>query len=50
MKEFISNNWRAKLLCLVLASAIWYLVRKNIMRAPFFLPEWTHHSAVYTKQ
>lgn len=33
MKEIILNNWRAKLACLILATALWYLIRQNVDRA-----------------
>lgn len=43
MKALILNNWEAKLVSLVLASVLWFLIKKNIetpaseadaMRAP----------------
>ena len=33
MKEIILNNWRAKVACLILATALWYLIRQNVERA-----------------
>jgi len=29
MKEMILHNWQAKLVCLILATALWYLIRQN---------------------
>jgi len=46
MSGLIPNNWWAKLLCLILASAIWYLVRKNAVKTPF-PSEWIHRSVAY---
>jgi hypothetical protein len=30
MKRFLFENWRAKLMSLVVATAVWYLIRKNV--------------------
>jgi hypothetical protein len=30
MKRFFLENWRAKLMSLVVATAVWYLIRKNV--------------------
>jgi YbbR domain-containing protein len=30
MKKLILNNWRAKLASLLLATALWYLIKKNV--------------------
>ena len=29
MKKLILNNWRAKLISLLLATTLWYLIKKN---------------------
>jgi len=34
MKKLILNNWRAKLTSLLLATALWYLIKKNITTTP----------------
>ncbi len=34
MKALILNNWAAKIASLVLASVLWFLIRKNIERLP----------------
>ena len=34
MKKMILNNWRAKLISLLLATALWYLIKKNIATTP----------------
>ncbi len=38
MQNLLLNNWRAKLVCLILAFAIWYLIRINIGPMPEFPP------------
>jgi hypothetical protein len=30
MKRFFFENWRAKLMSLIVATAVWYLIRKNV--------------------
>jgi YbbR domain-containing protein len=30
MKRLILNNWRAKLISLLLATTLWYLIKKNV--------------------
>jgi len=30
MKTLLTNNWMAKLLCLLLAIAIWFLIKKHL--------------------
>jgi len=34
MKRFFLNNWRAKLMALTVATAVWYLIKKNVDVAP----------------
>ena len=34
MKKLILKNWRAKLTSLLLATALWYLIKKNITTTP----------------
>ena len=34
MKTLILNNWPAKIACLVLASVLWFLIKKNLEMAP----------------
>ena len=33
MKEKILRNWKAKLICLMLATALWYLIKNNEARS-----------------
>ena len=34
MKRLILKNWRAKLISLLLASTLWYLIKKNVATTP----------------
>jgi len=34
MKRLFTENWRAKLMSLIVATAVWYLVKKNIDFSP----------------
>ena len=34
MKRFFLENWQAKLICLILATAVWYLIKKNVDSVP----------------
>ena len=34
MKSILLNNWRAKLASLLLAFALWYLIKQNVGRTP----------------
>jgi hypothetical protein len=34
MKRLFLNNWRAKLMALTVATAVWYLIKKNVDVAP----------------
>ena len=34
MKRFFLENWRAKLMALIVATAVWYLIKKNVDVAP----------------
>ena len=34
MKRFFLENWRAKLMALIVATAVWYLITKNVDVAP----------------
>ena len=33
MKEIILNNWKAKVICLILATVLWYLIRQTVERS-----------------
>jgi YbbR domain-containing protein len=40
MKRLFVENWQAKLVCLILATAVWYLIKKNVDAVPEqFQPE-----------
>jgi hypothetical protein len=34
MKRFFLENWRAKLMALIVATAVWYLIKKNVDETP----------------
>jgi YbbR domain-containing protein len=34
MKRLILKNWRAKLISLLLATMLWYLIKKNVATTP----------------
>jgi len=34
MKRFLFENWRVKLMALTVATAVWYLIRKNVDETP----------------
>jgi hypothetical protein len=34
MKRLFLENWRAKLMSLIVATAVWYLIRKNVDELP----------------
>lgn len=34
MKRFFTDNWQAKLMCLIVATAVWYLIKKNVDSVP----------------
>lgn len=34
IKEILTNDWRPKITCLILASALWYLISKNVEKNP----------------
>ncbi len=35
MKKLILTNWRAKLISLLLATTLWYLIKKNVVTTPW---------------
>ncbi len=30
----LSHNWRPKLVCLLLATVLWYIIKQNVTRMP----------------
>jgi hypothetical protein len=34
MKRLFFENWRAKLMALIVATAVWYLIKKNVEVVP----------------
>jgi len=34
MKRLFLENWRAKLMALIVATAVWYLIKKNVDETP----------------
>lgn len=37
IKEILTQNWAPKLTCVVLATALWYLIHQNVEKTPFRL-------------
>src|SRR5712691_11395156 len=48
MKKLILKNWRAKLISLLLATTLWYLIKKNVATTP--LPSESTSSAAMTEK
>jgi hypothetical protein len=36
IREIVTNDWRPKVTCLLLACALWYLISKNVEKNPRF--------------
>ncbi len=34
IKEVILKNWKPKLTCVLLATALWYLIQQNVQKIP----------------
>jgi hypothetical protein len=34
IKKILLDDWRPKLVCLILASVLWYLIRQNLPASP----------------
>jgi len=43
VKRFLVENWRAKLMSLIVASAVWYVIKKNITTMPDILRQEDRH-------
>jgi YbbR domain-containing protein len=39
MKKLLLQNWRAKLISLLLATTLWYLIKKNVTTTPSLFDE-----------
>ena len=39
IKEMLTNDWRPKITCLILASALWYLISKNVEKNPLLFEQ-----------
>ena len=39
VKEILTNDWRPKVTCLILACALWYLISKNVEKNPLPLEQ-----------
>src|SRR6266446_846353 len=48
MKRLILKNWRAKLISLLLATTLWYLIKKNVATTP--LPSESTSAAAMTEK
>ncbi len=35
MKRLILKNWRAKVISVLLATTLWYLIKKNVATTPY---------------
>lgn len=44
IKNIATRNWKEKLICLILAAAVWYLIKNNIAK-PQALPDWPRPAA-----
>jgi hypothetical protein len=42
-KRFFVENWRAKLMSLIVACAVWYVIKKNITTSPDLWRQEDHH-------
>lgn len=40
IREILTNDWKPKITCLLLASALWYLIQKNVEKNPSRFKEW----------
>ena len=49
MKKAILNNWRAKLISLLLATTLWYLIKKNVATTPSPSDEQTGRPSTFGK-
>jgi hypothetical protein len=43
LKRFFVENWRAKLMSLIVACAVWYVIKKNITTSPDIWHQEDHH-------
>jgi hypothetical protein len=43
LKRFFVENWRAKLMSLIVACAVWYVIKKNIVTTPDTWRPGDHH-------
>lgn len=32
MKKILLNNWKTKMVCLIVAALLWYVIRENVTR------------------
>jgi hypothetical protein len=47
VKRFLVENWRAKLMSLIVASAVWYVIKKNITTMPDIWRQEDRHERLY---
>jgi len=43
LKRFFVENWRAKLMSLIVACAVWYVIKKNITTSTDIWHQEEHH-------